>query len=137
MAFSVRPVEFFHVAVRDQPGEAYQLLALLAQQGVNLLAFTAVPNDADHTQLTLFPDEGARLRHVAQEARIELDGPHHALLVQGDDELGALAGIHQRLADAGVNVFSSAGIADGRVSFGYLMYVREEAIDRATAALHD
>jgi hypothetical protein len=137
MAFRVRPVESFHVTVRDRPEAAYELLSVLAEQGLNLLAFTAIPHDADHTQLTLFPGEGAHLQRIAAEARIEIDGPSHALLVQGDDELGALAGIHEKLSNAGVGVFSSAGISDGRGSYGYLIHVREEAFDRAVRALRD
>jgi hypothetical protein len=64
-----------------------------------------------------------------------LDGPHHALLVQGDDELGALASVHQRLVDAGVDIFASSGVTDGRGSFGYLVYVREDQFEKSATAL--
>jgi hypothetical protein len=39
----VRRVDYFSTTVKDQPGEAYQLLTTLADLGINLLAFTAVP----------------------------------------------------------------------------------------------
>ena len=87
------------------------------------------------TQLTVFPETGQTLANAAVKAGLTLDGPHPALLVQGDDELGALAGIHARLADAGVNVFASTGVTDGRGSFGYLLYLRPEECDRAEQAL--
>ncbi len=64
-----------------------------------------------------------------------LDGPHKALLVQGDDELGALAGIHLKLYKANINVYASSGVADGKGSFGYLIYVKPEDFDRAVEAL--
>ena len=80
----------FSTTVRDAPGEAYKLLATLANLGVSLLAFTAVPIGPLHTQLTIFPQDSAKLANEAQKDRLVLDGPHPALLVQGDDELGAL-----------------------------------------------
>jgi hypothetical protein len=55
--------------------------------------------------------------------------------VQGDDELGALAGIHGRLQEAGVSVFASNGVADGRGHYGYVLYVRPEEIEQAATAL--
>ncbi|UCE86633.1 MAG: hypothetical protein JSU66_02535, partial [Deltaproteobacteria bacterium] len=65
----------------------------------------------------------------------ELDGPHPALLVQGDDELGALAGVHALLHEANVNVYASSGVTDGKGSYGYVIYVRPEDYERAAAAL--
>ncbi|NIQ59936.1 MAG: hypothetical protein GWN71_43370, partial [Gammaproteobacteria bacterium] len=118
------------------PGEAYRLLSRLADLGVNLLAFTAVPVGPEHTQLTLFPEDPAQLTDEAEKARIELDGPHAAILVQGDDdELGALADIHEKLYDAEVNVYASSGVTDGRGAFGYVVYVRSEDYETAAEAL--
>jgi hypothetical protein len=58
-----------------------------------------------------------------------------ALLVQGDDELGALAGIHERLYEADVSVYASNGVTDGKGSYGYVLYVRPEECDRALKVL--
>lgn len=55
--------------------------------------------------------------------------------MQGDDELGALATLHRRLADASVAIYASSGVTDGRGSFGYVIYVREDQFDQAMAAL--
>ena len=89
MAYRIRRVEYFHATVVDQPGEAYKILSALAGLGVNLLGFTAVPIGPDHTQITLFPEDPGKMKSEAQKAGMALDGPHRALLVQGDDELGA------------------------------------------------
>jgi hypothetical protein len=43
MPFSISRVAYFNTMVRDQPGEAYRALQLLADVGINLLAFTATP----------------------------------------------------------------------------------------------
>jgi hypothetical protein len=135
MTCSVRRVDYFYTTVKDQPGEAYRLLATLADLGVNLLAFTAVPIGPLHTQLTIFPEDTGKLTREAQRDSLVVDGPHPALLVQGDDELGALAGFHKRLSDAGVNVYASTGVADGGGAFGYIIYVRPEDYDKAVAVL--
>ena len=120
MACSVRRVEYFSTTVKDQLGDAYKLLKTLADLGINLHALGRAIRCGEHL--------------LAQD-RLELDGPHPALLVQGDDELGALAEIHMKLSDARVNVYASTGVADGRGSFGYIIYVRPEEFARASAAL--
>ena len=135
MAYRIRRVEYFHATVVDEPGEAYKVLHALAGLGVNVLAFTAVPVGPDSTQITVFPEDTGKMRSVAQKAGMALDGPHRALLVQGDDELGVLASVHEKLFRAGVNVYASSAIADGFGKYGHLIYVRAEDYDSATKAL--
>jgi hypothetical protein len=40
-----------------------------------------------------------------------------------------------KLTRANVNVYASTGVADGRGSFGYVIYVRPEQYNLAVAAL--
>jgi hypothetical protein len=135
MAQTIRRVEYYYASVRDDLGAAYRTLEQLADLGVNLLAFTAVPSGPDLAQFALFPEDPNKLIAEARAAQLPLDGPHHALLVQGDDELGALASVHERLFRAGIDIYASAGVTDGRGAFGYVVYVREEHFERAAAAL--
>lgn len=135
MSCSIRRVAYFNTTVRDQPGEAYRALQALADLGVNLLAFTASPVGAERAQLTLFPEDAALLANAAAKSQFHLDGPHPAFLVQGDDQLGALAQIHEKLYAADVNVYASSGVTDGRGGFGYIIYVRHDQFDRACHAL--
>jgi len=135
MAFTITRASYFYANVADKPGEAYRVLSRLAEFGVNLLAFTGVPVGPSHTQLTLFPEDPASLMDSAKRASLNLDGPHLALLVQGDDHLGALADIHEKLYEANVNVYASSGVSDGAGSFGYLLYVRPDEFERAVAAV--
>jgi hypothetical protein len=135
MAFNIRRVDYYYTTVEDVPGEAYKLLTRLAGLGVNLLAFNAVPVGPARTQLTLFPEEGAKLSDAARKANFPVDGPHKAILVQGDDELGALASVHERLYQARVNVYASTGVTDGQGSYGWILYVRSDDYDRAAQAL--
>jgi len=135
MAFRIRRVDYFYATIRDAPGEGYRLLTQFADLGVGLLAFLAVPVGPMRTQLTLFPEDTHKLQAAAKQAGLPLDGPHRALLVHGDDELGALVSIHEKLYEAGVNVYASSGVTDGQGSFGYILYVRPEKYEQAASAL--
>jgi hypothetical protein len=133
--FTIRRVDYFYATVKDEPGAAYRILSQLAGLGVNLLAFTAIPVGPTRAQLALFPEDAGKLTAAARHAGLALDGPHAALLAQGDDELGALAGVHQRLFDAGVDVYAATGVTDGRGAYGYVVYVREDHFEKAASAL--
>lgn len=135
MPLAVRRVEYFHARVRGAADEAGELLNQLAAQDVNLLAMNLTPMGSESTQLTLFPDDSMRLQNAARHARLALDGPHVALLLQGDDELGAIARAHTRLHSAGVEVYGSSAVVDGRGYFGFVIYLRPEHAERALAAL--
>lgn len=135
MALSVRNVEYFYTRVEDEPGNAYGLLAKLASEEINLLAFSAIPFGPNHVELTLFPEHGDALIRVARENGWSLIGPQHGCLVQGDDHLGAFAEIQQKLFAAGVNVYAASGVTDGVGRYGYVIYVRESDHDAAAQAL--
>ena len=135
MAFKIRRADYYYATVDDHPGEAYELLSQLASQGVNLIAITALPTGPMRTQLTLFPQDPAQMRSAAQKAGVTLDGPHRALLVQGDDEIGVLARMHSKLHQSGVDVYASTGVTDGRGGYGYIIYVRSEDFEKAAQAL--
>lgn len=134
MSYKIRCVEYFNLLVTDAPGDAFGLLTVLADLGVNLLAFTGVP-EGSHLQLRLFPEDASTLTTAAAKAGLGLDGPHPALLVQGDDHLGAIAKIHEQLAGADVDVFAATGVTDGKGSYGYVLYVRPEEVERAVDVL--
>jgi hypothetical protein len=135
MASRIQRVDYYYATIEDRPAAASALLGQLAELGIDLLAFTAVPVGPAHTQLTLFPDDRGKMEDAAAKAGFALDGPHPALLVRGDDELGALAGIHARLSQADINVYASTGVTDGKGSYGYVLYLRPEACDRAAEIL--
>ncbi len=43
MASDIRRIEYFRTTVRDEPGAGFTVLSALRSQGVNLVAFTAIP----------------------------------------------------------------------------------------------
>jgi hypothetical protein len=135
MAFDIKRVEYYTIAVEGHAGEGFKLLAVFADAGVNLLAFKAVPLEPRRTQFTLFPDDGLRMNAGAKKAGLNLDGPHAALFVQGDDESGALADIYEKLSRAAIQVDESSGIANIKGSYGVILYIKQEDCEKAMAAL--
>lgn len=135
MSFNVRRVDYFNATIQDQPGEGYRILTQLAELGINMVAFTAVPVGPTSTQLTIFPDDTHKMEAAGRGAGLRLDGPHPAILVQGDDKMGALVGVHEQLYGAKVNVFAATAVTDGSGRYGYILYVRRQEYERAVAAL--
>ncbi len=135
MAFDIKRVEYYNTTVEGHAGEASKLLSLFAGVGVNLLAFKAVPLEPRRTQFTLFPDDGLKMSAGAKKVGLVLDGPHLALLIQGDDESGALADIYKKLSQANIHVNESSGIANIKGSYGVILYLKQEDCEKAVVAL--
>lgn len=125
MSLSVRTMEYFSTKIQDVPGKAYEILAQLASEDINILAFSAVPYGSHQVELTIFPDKSDNFLHLAKVLGWQVTGPQHACLVQGDDHLGALAEIQKKLGDAGVHIYASTGVTDGRGHYGYVIYFKE------------
>ncbi len=130
-----RKVEYFYSTAADRLGTSSSMLACLANHRINLTAFNAIPAGPSHTMCTLFPEDSDRLIEVAEKEGLTLEGPHHALLVEGEDRIGALDGVFQVLYDASIDVYSASAIGSRQGYFGCLLYVRPAEIDRALGAL--
>ena len=135
MAFNIQKADYFNTSVKDQPSEAYKLLNMLAERGIKLLAFTAVPTCPMHAQLTIFPDDSAKMQKEAERVGMTLDGPHPAFMVQGDNDLEALADIHMKLFDENINIYASSGVSDGSGCFGYVIYIKPDEFKRSSETL--
>lgn len=135
MTATIYSVDYYYTTVEDRPGVGCGFLETLASEEVNLLAFNAFPVGRDRTQLVIYPLNATWLVDLARHEGLRLVGPHHAFIVHGDDELGALVDIHQKLCDCSINVSSSTGITDGRGGYRYIMHVHPEDYDRALREL--
>jgi len=135
MAANIFSVDYYYTTVEDNPGQGCNFLKLLAAEEVNLLAFNAFPLGSTKTQLVIYPLNATWLAEVARRQGLTLNGPHHAFLVQGDDELGALIEIHQKLCDSHINVASSSGVVDGRGGYRYILHVHPEEYEEAMRVL--
>jgi hypothetical protein len=135
MAFDIKRVEYFNITVDGHVGEGSKLLSIFADVGISLLAFKAVPLESNRTQFTLFPNDSSKMIGGAKKAGLELDGPYSALIIQGDDESGALADIYEKLSKAGINVNESSGIADIKGWYGVILYLEQKDCVKAATAL--
>jgi hypothetical protein len=135
MALNVRNAEYFYIRIENSPEKAYELLAQLASAEVSLLAFSAVPFGPNHVELTIFPDHSDTFIQLAKTLGWVVAGPQHAFLVQGDDQLGALADILRMLLEADVEIYASSGVTDGSGRFGYVIYFKEADRERAARTL--
>jgi hypothetical protein len=135
MAFNIKKVEYFNITVDGHVGEGSKLLSFFSGVGISLLAFKSVPLEANRTQFTLFPNDSSKMINGAKKTGLELDGPYSAVIIQGDDESGALADIYEKLSKAGINVNESSGIADIQGWYGVILYLDQEDCEKASAAL--
>jgi len=135
MPFDITMAEYYSTDVEGDAGGGFRLLSTVAGAGVSLLAFKAVPLQQNRTRFTLFANDGRKMADGAKKAGLRLDGPHQALLIQGDDEAGALADIYQKLSEAGIQQQESSGIANIEGRYGVVLYLTPEDCEKAVAAL--
>lgn len=134
MADKVRKVDYFKMFVPDRPGEGARVLGALRELGVNLLAFTGFPRGR-RIQLDFFPEDPALFRRAARKAGFRLAGKKTGFLVQGADRMGAVAGILEKLAGAGVSVTALDALGAGKKRFGAVVWVKQADLARAARAI--
>jgi hypothetical protein len=135
MPLDVRRVEYYNLTVEEHVAEGSAMLGSIVGAGVDLLAFKAVPLGPARTQFTLFPIDGSKLEDGVAKAGLAADGPHPAVLIRGDEQPGALAGIYGKLAQAGIPIEESCGIAHVNGGFGVVLYLSPEDCDPAISVL--
>ena len=135
MAILIKRIEYYYCTVEDKHGKGYWLLEHLRQKNVNLVAFTAFPTGGGRSQLDFIPDDAEKLKVAAAEAGVSLVGPKQAFLVQGEDDVGAIVDLHQRLSSAGINAHAANGVSAGSSRFGYVLWVKPQDYERAAQSL--
>ena len=136
MTLNIKLTPYYNMTITGNAAEGFKLLSVFADAGVNLLAFKAVPAGPNQTRFTLFPDKPTKMEQGAKKAAIKTDGPYSAIIVKSDsDEPGECGMVHEKLAQAGVNVKESSGLADIKDSYGIIFYIEEEDSEKAMKAL--
>lgn len=134
MAETIRSVDYYYIETPDKPGEAARVLSQLREAGVNLLVFSGFPKGR-RAQLDFVPADPAAFKAVAKQGRWKLTGPKKGFLIQGDDRVGAVADLLQRLADAKINVTATDAVCAGADRFGVILWVKPRDVKRAARAL--
>lgn len=134
MADTVQPVEYFYIQTPNKPGEAFRALTVLKQSGINLLAFSGFPSGR-RAQLDLIPVDPKALTQVARKAGWKLSSKKTGFLIQGEDRVGAMADVLEKLAHAKINVTAVDAICSGEGRYGAILWVKPADTKKAAKAL--
>lgn len=134
MAETVRLVEYFYVTGSNKPGEGARLLNVLKDAGVNLLAFSGFPQGR-RAQLDFVPADAAAFKQAAKKAGWKVVGPKRGFLAQGEDRVGAVADLLERLGAAKINVTAVDAVCAGHDRYGAIMWVAPGDVKKAAALL--
>ena len=134
MATTVRKAAYFSMKTPNRAGQGARLLNALAAHKVNLLAFTGFPN-AGRAQVDFIPYDASRFTRAARKIGLKVSGRKTVFLAQGTDKAGAIAGICDKLAKAGINMVAMDAVAAGGGRYGAIFWVRPRDIGRATRVL--
>ncbi|MBI2881549.1 MAG: hypothetical protein HYY21_08155 [Candidatus Tectomicrobia bacterium] len=134
MAETIRTVDYYYVKSPDKPGEGGKLLSVFRDAGVNLLAVHAFP-ERRHVQVDLVPEDAAPFLKAARKAKLKISRKKKAFLVTGDDRIGVLAGILEKLGKANINVTAVTALCAGSGRFGAIFWIHwAKATDLRRAA---
>src|ERR1041384_1630635 len=134
MADMIRKVSYYYTTTSDKPGEGSRLLEVLRTAGVNLTAVHAFPS-ARKTQVDFVPSDESALTAAAKAAKIKLSKPKTAFLIEGEDRVGALAGVLGKLGAAKINVTAISAVCAGMGRYGALFWVKPRDVTKAAATL--
>jgi hypothetical protein len=134
MANTLRKVDYYYVMLPNRAGQGAKVMAALAGEGVNLLAFSGFPSGGK-AQLDLVPEDGAKLRRAARKLGLKLSVRKSGFLYRGEDKVGAMTGILDKLAAEKISVTACDAIASGAGRFGAIFWVKPAAVAKAAKAL--
>ncbi len=134
MAETVRLVEYYSMEVSDKPGAAHRMLEELAAAGVYLLAFSGFPRGR-RAQLDFVPVNAPAFRAAARKAGCKVAGPKKCFLIYGDDRVGVVAELLEKLTEAKINVTATQAIIAGADRFGMILWVKPLEVRRTAKIL--
>jgi hypothetical protein len=134
MSNTVRKVDYFYTMVPNTAGKGAKIMSALATEGVNLLAFSGFPS-GKAAQLDLVPEDSAKLRRAAKRLGFKLSTKKAGFLVRGDDRVGAMTGILNKLAAAKVNVTAIDAVSAGGGRYAAIFWVKPAKVAKARRVL--
>jgi len=134
MAETIRLVDYFYIDAPNKPGEAARALASIRDAGVNLLAFSGFPRGR-RAQLDFIPVDSQAFVKAARQAGLKLSVRKTGFLIDGEDRVGALADLLEKLAAAKINVTAVDAICAGENCYGAILWVKPPDRKKAAKAL--
>jgi len=130
----IRKVAYYSMQVPNRPGVGLEMLKAIAKGRQNLLAFTGFPNGAK-AQVDFVPAKPVEFARGAKKAGVKLGKKKTAFLVQGEDRVGALVRVLEKLAKARINMVAMDAVTAGGRRFGAIFWVRPKDVGRASRLL--
>lgn len=134
MTDTITRVDYFYIETPNKPGEAARALSTLRGAGINLLAFTGFPKGR-RSQLDFIPVDPAAFVGVAKKAGWKPSAKKSGFLIQGEDRIGAVADVLNKLAAAKINVTAIDAVCAGAGRYGAILWVKPPDLKRAAKAL--
>ena len=134
MANTIRLVEYFYITSPNTAGEGARALAMLKDAGVDLLAFSGFPQGR-RAQLDFIPANPAFFKQTVKKAKWKVVGPKRGFFVQGDDRVGAVAELLERLGSAKINVTAMDAVVAGGGRYGAILWTAARDVTRAAKVL--
>jgi len=132
MSATIRRVTAFKVTLGDRVGALAEVLAAARNAGIDLQSVAGYVCGTEGVILAV-PTNLHKARPATAGAPWAI-GEQDVFLLEGDDERGALCGVTEKLAAAGVGVQASYAVAVAG-KFGAVIAVAPGDVDKAAKAL--
>src|SRR6266699_2830846 len=113
----IRKVVYFSMKVPNRPGVGMQILKTITMSKHILLAFTGFPQGGK-AQVDLVPANPVEFAKGAKKHGENLGRRKTAFLVQGEDRVGALLRVLDKLSKAKINMVAMDAVTAGNRRFG-------------------
>jgi prephenate dehydratase len=134
MATRVRKAEYYSMKVSNRPGAGAKMLQSLKAEGVGLLAFTGFPVRGG-VQVDFIPQNGGTFRRAAKRVGWKVSERKAVFLLQGDDRVGALTGVLDKLAAARISLTALNAVVAGGRRYGAMFWVKKKDVVRTARLL--
>ncbi len=135
MSYTTHKVNYCYITVGNRAGAAVNILDQLKAASINLLAFSGFPGKGGKAQVDLVADKLIGIQRLAKKNGWKLSKSKKAFLIQGSDQVGAVAGPIARLAKAKINITAADAVAAGKGRYGMILWVKPKVYNRAAKAL--
>jgi hypothetical protein len=134
MADTIRRMDYFYAVVRNKPGAGVKIMKGLADEGVNLVAFSGFPHKKG-AQVVFVPEDSKAFRKAAKKLGLATSKVRTGFLLHGDDRVGAMTRLLAKLADKKINVTAVDAVTAGKGRFGAILWVKQKNVAKAAKAL--
>ncbi|MBN1570735.1 MAG: hypothetical protein JXA73_23040 [Acidobacteria bacterium] len=134
MAQKIRKVDYFYIEAANKPGVGLGLLGALRDADINLLAFSGFPSGS-RAQIDFVPENTAAFKAAAKKAGFKLSAKKTGFLIEGEDRIGALVNVMEKLAAARINITAIDAVTAGKGRYGAIFWVKAPDIGRAAKIL--